>query len=763
MNTVFLMICLAVSVTVFIAAVVVAVNAYVHRGKGKSLFSGLNYLTFGVYISCAVIYLPMYYKSGFFKDPLSYVRPILLSLFSSFQVFFLGADYDDIIRESAGLGDAYHMAFGFCVAVLFVIAPILTLGNILSLFKNLKNEIRLKLAKKKTLYVFSELNERSIATARSIVEGYDEIKKVNGKNSKPLIVFTDVFTKSEEDDYELIQQSLEIKAICLKKDITRLNFKNKKNRIEYFLIGDNESENIDQVIKLNDENKDINNRAVFLYSSRPGAGYVIDSIDKGERNLSKNTKNEIAKYTKEFLEGEKQTYDTYDINSSYLIRRIDCVHNMTVNFLRKKEVLKLLFENRTPESDISILIVGLGSYGFSFLKNILWMYQFSGIKLTINIIEAIDATTIKKRIKSELPDIADRLDSHETEYIKCFCEEDGFVNFDIRIYSSVDCCSADINELFDKETVYTSFEKICFSLVTLGDDEKNIEAAVALRRMFDRFFMRKGSEKSPMAEPVIYSVVYDDKKANSLNLGKEGMGIINHKKQPYNIRFIGNMSEQFSYRTILDLKTDETEAITYHFDWVKNAYCLRKHYNRAKKTAEDNEDIKLLNKEIDIYLDQLKKSGKKEEIYWGDESYYSTLEEFIDNTKEKPKTENVLYFDSENKERLLDTSKVLNEIEKYADFEYFRNSSVAKSIQKKIIKENLSEYFEAFNTENKKEHSEICSCGKCIALRKTEHMRWDAYMMSNGYIYGEKRFDRALYHNSMTNWHDLPFQDKYKD
>lgn len=99
------------------------------------------------------------------------------------------------------------------------------------------------MAQTKKHYIMSELNDKSIALAKSI---YDRQKSV-------VIVFTDVFEQNEEDDYELLMQARDINAICLKKDISHLDFTNKKGDVEIFLIGNDESENVSKAVRITTE------------------------------------------------------------------------------------------------------------------------------------------------------------------------------------------------------------------------------------------------------------------------------------------------------------------------------------------------------------------------------------------------------------------------------------------------------------------------------------------------------------------------------
>ena len=128
----------------------------------------------------------------------------------------------------------------------FVLAPALTAGFVLSMFDSVTAELKLRIWKKRPVFVMSKLNDKSVVLARSIREHAEQ------KGEQVEIIFTDVVGQEDEEKYELqceVQES-DIHAICLKKDVTQLNLKSKKGKVKFFLIGDDESENIGHAIQL---------------------------------------------------------------------------------------------------------------------------------------------------------------------------------------------------------------------------------------------------------------------------------------------------------------------------------------------------------------------------------------------------------------------------------------------------------------------------------------------------------------------------------
>ena len=270
------------SFAVLIAAGFLARKAYKGKERGKRVLSALHIFTLGVFAATVFVFVPVYYVGYDFGDSFAVARPFLISVHHALRVFILDGEFDAVRNAVAGVGELPHILFSLYAALLYVLAPLLTFSNVLSLFKNARNEFLFSWKKKRPFYIFSELNEMSITMAESIKKD-KEIKK-------PVIVFTDVFERDEEEDYELRLRAHDVNAILLKKDITRVNVKAKEDRVEFFLIGKDESENMEQAIKLTEEYKNdcaIRPIAIFVFSNKPSAGYILDSLDKGKYTLDK--------------------------------------------------------------------------------------------------------------------------------------------------------------------------------------------------------------------------------------------------------------------------------------------------------------------------------------------------------------------------------------------------------------------------------------------------------------------------------------------
>lgn len=779
-----------ISVILFAVTVIFAIIRWKKRSDKKNILTGLRIMTLGTFISCVVIHLPFYYYSNYyFGDPSNYVRPIILSIHSTLQAFVLGFNYKDLLQDLPQLSDNLNMFYTFWVSFLYIVAPILTLTNILSLFNAFLSELQIKrnFFRRKPLYVFSEMNEQSIAIAQSIAKNYQDSKKNKGnqkKLRKPLLVFTDFYPTETEPDQDMLQSAQNLKAVCVKTDITHLKLNKNRYPIEFFIIGKEDSENMEQAIKLNDEYKESSKCSVYVYSAKPNAGYILDTIDKGELTV---TSRSLTKETaKGFLENRESANNAYSINDSYYyIRRVNVVDAFTVKALTDNNLTEILSEQAKSEKTVSIMIVGLGLYGTAFLKNALWLYQMKDCTLKIHIIESENKETLQDRIAKEMPGLAAHLVKGENEktFLHYRSDTEGDCRFDICIYHSIDCESSNLNDLILQQNKYkpavsaataptalpNRFIDVHAAFVTLGDDNKDIETAVILRGLFDKIKLirDKKMKKEPNELPLIYSVVYDNRTAQNLNCGsgektsdnKNDTGIICYNGVPYHIHFIGRMSEHYHYETIRDMKRQEFNAIYHHVEWIQNESDLRDCFRTDPESVKDDNiktKLKTFQTEMQEHFD--KDCGGEET--WNDAFFYYTNEEL---EALKAKGEQIIY----DKDKII-VSAVADTIRSYDRFEYFRDSSVAKETYCRAIRDDaftdyFSKYFDASDHIKEKPYTKICSCDRCIAFRESEHMRWNAYMISKGYRYDMIRNDRAKTHPDIQPWQNLPVSDRYKD
>ena len=707
------------------------------------------------FLSSWLILIPVYAYS----TELNKLQSVVTAFSSALQEFTINLGAEDVLRLADG-----KIGLQIYLSIFIIISPILTVGALLSLLKDYFAKIRiaaLKHSSKRNIYAFSKLIPESVALADSIRE--EEIDKLRQREGEQLskrnidrylkkhllFIFTDVSHSDEESVSELIERVSEFGALTIKKDITSIDlFCNKKpveingtvyGRRTFFVMGENETEKIDQVIKLNEKCKEYSNCSLFLFSSQPTAGHIMDTLDKGTHTISDETKNAIETDFKEFLKDPEKIGASYNTENCYYFRRIDSIDSLAVRTLTSDDLLKPLSDSAAKSKTISLLIVGLGQYGLAFLKNALWLYQIYGYSLCIHVIDAADAKTLRGRIGKMMPEIEkfSATDSRENR-LHYLLEQDGECNFDLTLYPSVNCETMNLNNVFVDE----NFNDIQLVIVALGKDNLNIETAVEMRRLFDR---QKGYSNSDLKNlstdeiPLIYSIVFDDKSADNLNCNPNDTGIVNYKNTPYHIRFIGQMSTHYCYSDIENMMSKEAKAIWRHFEWISHKKKLCENLNCAIEDSSDKGTQIMISRfqdEMDEYFNPKEGAQSDKKDNWTLEALYAELS----------------------------ADGIKKDILKYTSFEYFRDSSIARELHQQMLKKYFNGYFEDYDKKKRKHRDMmICSCKKCNARRLTEHARWNAYMRVCGYIYAVNRNDRAKCHDDIKPWHHLSIPERYKD
>lgn len=475
-------VCGLISGAILIASSIYFIALLANKYKHGRFLTPLYVLFTGCFAAVLTLMLPLIDLSFIPKDVNSVLRGVarfILAMHNTLQVFTIDIEAQDILEsiQSALPGfTAYFMMMSF----LMILCPLLTLSFILSLVKNISAYLRLFMSYRRDWYVFSELNNKSIALARDLRKNH----------KKAAIIFTDVFGKDEEKSYELIEEAKEICAICFKKDIVTINLRQhyKKTQTVFFTIGVDETENVDQALKLINIYKNSVNIRLFVFSKSVYGEILLTKADKG------NVK----------------------------VRRINEVRSLVNRLLYERG--EELFENAKPLADgtkkVSCVIVGLGQHGTQMLKALTWYCQMDGYSVEIDAFE-LDKNA-EDRFSVQAPELMSK------DYNGVFVPEEA--EYTIRIHSGYDVTTKRFADVVSKLNDAT------YVFISLGSDEANITTAVEMRVLFERMKIK----------PVIQTVVCNSEAKKALS------GITNHRGQAYDIDFIGDTADSYSENVIMN-------------------------------------------------------------------------------------------------------------------------------------------------------------------------------------------------------------------
>ncbi len=458
----------------------------------------------GIVVSAVLLFIPVYMDT-FKESECGGFETFLIAVHNMIRLFIVDGEFEFITSHIKGLSEPLSRAYTLFFSFLFVAAPLMTFGFVLSFFKNISAYKRYLTRFTRDAYIFSELNEKSISLAESLFDN----------DKKRVFVFTDVFEKEEEESYELLERAKEIGAIYFKKDIVTIDFSfhSKKAQLNFFAIGNDQSENIDQALKLIAKLKHRDNTKLYVFSTQVESEMLLTNAFNEE---TENGNNDIK----------------------IKVRRVNEVQSLITRTLFEEgyeKIFESAVEDENGTKQISALIVGMGHHGREMTKALSWFCQMDGYEARINVFDS-DAMAEDKFI-SLCPELMDPRFNGRFDI-------DGEAKYEISIHSGIDVDT----KTFDDAVA--ALPRVTYVFVALGNDEKNIATAVKLRALFARLGY----------SPRIHSVVYNTEKKEAL------ANVTNFKKQSYDIDFIGDVKTSYSEKVILGSDVEAT-ALSRHTRW----------------------------------------------------------------------------------------------------------------------------------------------------------------------------------------------------
>lgn len=431
-------ICFCMSLAMLAVGAVGAFWLYKLPYRCGQLLTPANCLPVAVALSSGILFFPVYYA-----QELGIFRSALMCIHTVMRLFVLDGDFLIIQEYTASMDISGGMAYSCLAAVLYVLAPVLTFGFILSFFKDLTAYRDLYMSIGSDLYVFSELNEQSLALASSA-------KKENRKNR---IVFTDVFESEDEKSYELREKARELKAVCFKKDITAINWApgSGKRRVCLFAIGNHSEENLEQSVYLVNRYGGRKNFNLYVFSSSIESEMLFSSVSGEGMHVRR-------------------------VNPARV--RIDHLLYETGS-----EIFKNARPGENGEKIIRAVILGMGEHGTEMLKGLTWMGQMDGFHVDIHAFDK-DPLALEK-FTAQCPELMAPQRNGT--------REPGEAHYNITIHSGVDAETVQFREQFRE------LGPVTFVFVSMGGDSVNIRSAVLMRQLSER----KGDH--PAIQAIVYT------------------------------------------------------------------------------------------------------------------------------------------------------------------------------------------------------------------------------------------------------------------
>ena len=154
-----------VSLAALCAGMAISVDLWKNK-KRKEPKSPFYCFAAAAFSSAAALFVPIYYDI-FSSDKIRILKTLLLSVHNTIRLFIVDGEFD-IITENVPRDLPIYEAYTVLAAVLFVAAPLLTFGIVASFFKNVFAYQKLIVNRNSQMYVFSELNEKSLILAKDL-------------------------------------------------------------------------------------------------------------------------------------------------------------------------------------------------------------------------------------------------------------------------------------------------------------------------------------------------------------------------------------------------------------------------------------------------------------------------------------------------------------------------------------------------------------------------------------------------------------------
>ncbi|MBR3594114.1 MAG: hypothetical protein IKL44_05520 [Clostridia bacterium] len=322
-----------ISLFLSIAVLAIILRIAVDKRKGKTR---IVYVMLGCFAVTYLLYLPP------FLAQYDNLAAILGGFINALQVITLDADYlqfYDVIKSEVGVAFLTN-AYYFLLAFIHIALPLVSALTAVTLIIQYISGLQMKMIRRrrKTLHVFSELNNEAIVLARSIREN----------DKKCEIVFLDIKDNSANND----NLNQDLQSYVLNEHIESVKARAKKRKVYYYCISADEEENLNSALAIlsflsNHPQEIQRNNYVTLFSTDPAVELMLDSIEKGSVNISIVDKNRTASY----------------------------------RLLQEHPLLKY-----SENGEINVLLCGFTSVSQAVLRAISWCGQLHGYRLTATVI-----------------------------------------------------------------------------------------------------------------------------------------------------------------------------------------------------------------------------------------------------------------------------------------------------------------------------------------------------------------------------------------
>ena len=500
-------------------------------------------------------------------DGLNPAERVADSLLHGLQSFSMDEEYSvwlangkSMMRSLCGGSGIAGALYGLILSLVHIAAPVVGGAFILNILMRFLPKLRLafieRFCRRQRKYYFSELNHRALTLAESLCDSTQHPAS-EGEFRRPAIIFTDVYAVDTEDEKraELLEGAKTLGAICLKEDLLRIVSTRGAGRLkEYLLIDYDELSNLKTFAALSETGlcERLDGTVIRIF-------YENDSYSLTEKQIIDRIR---ANYAARYGEAEAEQHTP-------AVDRIRRMQNMIYRLLTGYPLYEPLLSvpDERDARTLNIGIAGMGRVGTEMLLAASWCGQIPGCALSINAVSLQteeDFCGLLDRVGPEIRQSA----AKDSPLLDVY-PDDGREQVKNEPYMTLRYCQADLSAADPGAIVCTELpapdglpegERSTLRLtdcdylvISLGSDEKNIEAAERLRRAAAVGRLRSGNCTREM---FIACVVYDAGLAEALNSSPDSIG---EDGTRIRTRAIGSRKDIYSIDNIF-LKSTEQSA-----------------------------------------------------------------------------------------------------------------------------------------------------------------------------------------------------------
>lgn len=457
---------------------------------------------------------------------LTWWEEIFNSMVHALQTFSMDEDYTEYILNGKRMlgvifGDdsIWETLYGLYASILNFVAPIAGGAIIFEILASIFPKVRLQLSHLafwKEKYYFSELNDASLALAKSV-------HNINiGSLKKPVIVFTDVYVDEGEKGSEMLLEAKLLGAICIRDDLSHVK-KNKIGMRKFFLIDEAEPGNLQTLADLanSSNSRYLKKSEIYLFTND-------DAYVQLERRVRDRLISDLH-----FSEEELPVFVP-----------IKSYRNLISNLLVDVPLYEPLIgkkRDREGNQTLTVTVLGTGHIGTEMFLSTYWLGQILNCSLKVNVLSQESEEEFWSKIDYVNPEIRHTTNkgdpilriNRKGDVAEAYCE----VNYhqcNVKSSEFVSCLIDPGKQILDTG----------YFLVSLGSDEDNISVANTVRKYIGQYHIRV---KEPVKTVIAY-VVYDSELSKTLNR-KKFFNFVNDEADVY-MQAIGSLHDVYSVRNV---------------------------------------------------------------------------------------------------------------------------------------------------------------------------------------------------------------------